>query len=1192
MITPVDLPASVEHRESGKVLPLGIRVTSLTPITVYGLSRLQATTDAFLGLPTTALGRAYTVLAYENGVTSCCSGSEFSVLATEDGTTVTITPRRFDGVHESGVPYLVELDRGDVYLSSDVILGANQDVTGTKVTASRPVAVFGGHECANIPKSVTYCDHLAEQLPPEASWGRNFVTVPLATRTRGDTFRVVAATDGTAVTINGQQAAVLDAGDFYETVLTGASSITTSQPALVAQYSNGSSFDGVTSDPFMMLVPPYEQFLTRYTVATPDSGFATNYINVAATTAAVGSIQLDGAPVPASSFTPIGTSGLSGAQLPVARGTHNLSSSLPFGVFVYGFDSYDSYGYPGGLGAGSGGIEPAKTLVGLGDSVAAGEGLRYEWRWVLDKDGDDGHWIYTGHSDPPQWDCHRDPRAYPEIVGLALEYSVVHLACTGASAAYFVRKDDQEENNSANGILRQHVFWDAANTNKGTSPAQLGSSLPAPNGTPPYASPNPVYDNAAPDVVTLTMGANDVDFAGTLEYCYSALFIHCNGISGRNRGPYRSDRIDERIEAMGTALRTTLQEIERRGTTAGKIPLVALTTYFDPFPDPYVDCNDMTPRGINPGTTPLGHSIGLSEGEVAYLRGKHRAMNAMIRSVAKGYANVVVADMEDAFKDHQLCDDDPWVHGLGLVGEEHGKFDSDNYNKAPFHPTVKGQQVLAGRVAAAIRNSRYTPTGTAVTIGFTNDTRVTFQTVSTTGETVFVLQGGSPVLQAPRAAAKVAAEEEPPFGSIAPPTDVFNPRRLFEIVSSAAHSGPILISVPSDRDVPLWQYLEGSWRKVATTYAGGYVSGHVDRLSSFGLGEEVPAVSAAFTVSGPRVTPATLAFDGRGSSVVGGGAIASYAWDFDDGTVASGAQVEHTFDTIGSYRVRLSVTSAGGATSLSEQVIEVAAPPPTAVISPTPVLVRVGQPIDVNGAGSVAAGGATVDSFAWDFGDGGDPVFTPAAQHVYTAPGTYILRLDVTDDRGQEGFTTRNVEVKAVLTPTITCPSDLKPTLFGTRGNDVLTGTPGDDIIFGLGGKDVIHGLGGNDILCGNDGDDIIEGGDGDDWIYGGPGNDDLRGGPGQDLLHGEAGVDRLAGHEGDDRAFGGPGNDELVGGPGNDALFGDDGVDRLAGDDGDDELSGGQGNDRLDGGPGTNQIDGGAGINLCVPHGPPRPGC
>ena len=117
----------------------------------------------------------------------------------------------------------------------------------------------------------------------------------------------------------------------------------------MAQYSNGVTYDGVTSDPFMMLIPPAEQFLDGYTVTTPASGFAINHINVVAPAAAVGAITLDGSLIPPASFTPDREQRFFGAQVSVALGSHILAGSLPFGVFVYGFDSYDSYGYSGGL---------------------------------------------------------------------------------------------------------------------------------------------------------------------------------------------------------------------------------------------------------------------------------------------------------------------------------------------------------------------------------------------------------------------------------------------------------------------------------------------------------------------------------------------------------------------------------------------------------------------------------------------------------------------------------------------------------------------------------------------------------------------------------------------------------------------------------------------------------------------------
>lgn len=242
--------------------------------------------------------------------------------------------------------HTITLNAGDTYQVRDEI-GSN-DLTGTIVTSDKPIAVYGSHLATFIPDGSGFADHIVEQLPPTQAWGREFVTMPLATRLKGDTFRFLAGTDGTVVKVNNAVVATLLRGQYFEQIIKNPSQVTANHPILVAQYSNSSEFDGVTSDPFMVIVPPHEQFLANYTVTTPATGFDVNYINVVAPTDAVGSVELDGSVISAASFVAIGTSGFSGAQLAVDKGTHNLAGTLPFGVFVYGFAPFDSYGYTGG----------------------------------------------------------------------------------------------------------------------------------------------------------------------------------------------------------------------------------------------------------------------------------------------------------------------------------------------------------------------------------------------------------------------------------------------------------------------------------------------------------------------------------------------------------------------------------------------------------------------------------------------------------------------------------------------------------------------------------------------------------------------------------------------------------------------------------------------------------------------------
>ena len=343
-ITSITLPSSILATGSENIQNFGVHIVADHEVTVYGLNLETFATDAYLGLPVTALGKEYINATYKN--VNIINGTEFGIVAPYDSTTVTVTPSLTTGGRTGGVPYSFVLHRGKTYQFRNTTSPA--DLTGSIITADKPIAVFGAHQCGNVQG--TFCNHLVEQLPSTDTWGTHFVTVPLATRKNGDTFRIIAQHDGTTIFINGQETARVDRGSFYETLIAKSSYIVSDQPVLVVQYSNGTSFDGVTADPFMIVVPPIEQYRAAYTVTTVQPNyFLINFINVVIPTSAKSTLQMDGTAVASSLFTDVVGSDFSTAQLSVGTGSHRLVSNVPFGVFVYGYASFDGYGYTGGI---------------------------------------------------------------------------------------------------------------------------------------------------------------------------------------------------------------------------------------------------------------------------------------------------------------------------------------------------------------------------------------------------------------------------------------------------------------------------------------------------------------------------------------------------------------------------------------------------------------------------------------------------------------------------------------------------------------------------------------------------------------------------------------------------------------------------------------------------------------------------
>ncbi len=352
IITTVDIPNNFIGSVADGKQNNGIYISAESEVTIYGLNQRTYSTDAFLALPTDILGQEYLIMSYTTLRASVSIASVLGVVATEDNTTITIVPASNTTSRTAGVPFDITLQKGETYQLVAAVSGG--DLTGSIVTSNNPIAVFSGHTCGNVPQNITACDHMVEQIPPVTSLGQNFVTAPLATRSQGDIFRIVATKDGTNVSVIGSEgfndSFTLNANEFKELNIPSNvyAKIESDQAILVAQFSKGQSSDGVISDPFMMLIPPFEQFQNNYTVSTPATGFSNHYINLVVPISQKGNITLDGSLLSPDIFTDIPGSTFAGSQVKVEEGTHNMSGNLAFGAFMYGFGSYDSYGYPGG----------------------------------------------------------------------------------------------------------------------------------------------------------------------------------------------------------------------------------------------------------------------------------------------------------------------------------------------------------------------------------------------------------------------------------------------------------------------------------------------------------------------------------------------------------------------------------------------------------------------------------------------------------------------------------------------------------------------------------------------------------------------------------------------------------------------------------------------------------------------------
>ena len=340
------------------------------------------------------------------------------------------------------------------------------------------------------------------------------------------------------------------------------------------------------------------------------------------------------------------------------------------------------------------------SIVVIGDSIASGEGIAYGYTY------NSAGMYWTGGVTNPVWQgeyqlCHDTPQAYGDVVAAKVGGTLAKFACTGSTYD--------------NGIVSARQY-------QGTTyrPAQFGNWSAG-------TQLNPAYDAAKPDVVIVTLGADDVSFADILHYCI------LGSVSSEDRAalmqhPERSRMLRERVreqlleaaaspaqaKSASVAAASTyctaanpgapieqlfwslinsgqlarnyqalVAAIKARGEKAGKVPKIVFTTYHQPLPAP------------DPSGSACFDAGFLANDKVSYLVSLENTLKTTLTDAVRGLDGVTVADISDVVAGHEWCTSDSWVYGVTVLA-------LNSSSLAPSHPTAVGQAMIANVVAAAL----------------------------------------------------------------------------------------------------------------------------------------------------------------------------------------------------------------------------------------------------------------------------------------------------------------------------------------------------------------------------------------------------------------------------------------------------------------------------------------------------------
>ena len=177
-----------------------ITLTSTEDVNVYTINYFPASSDATCVLPTPSWGTEYRLAT---GVPPSYYANRYAVVAKESGTVVTL--------HDNTT---ITLNQNEVY---HYCHNTTADMTGMKISSTKPVALFSGSDLANGPSNIGYCpggifgetsaDHTYEQLWSVDKWGKDFFAWPIHTTSSasnsGGMLAIVANENNTNITVSG-----------------------------------------------------------------------------------------------------------------------------------------------------------------------------------------------------------------------------------------------------------------------------------------------------------------------------------------------------------------------------------------------------------------------------------------------------------------------------------------------------------------------------------------------------------------------------------------------------------------------------------------------------------------------------------------------------------------------------------------------------------------------------------------------------------------------------------------------------------------------------------------------------------------------------------------------------------------------------------------------------------------------------
>jgi PKD repeat protein len=176
-----------------------------------------------------------------------------------------------------------------------------------------------------------------------------------------------------------------------------------------------------------------------------------------------------------------------------------------------------------------------------------------------------------------------------------------------------------------------------------------------------------------------------------------------------------------------------------------------------------------------------------------------------------------------------------------------------------------------------------------------------------------------------------------------------------------------------------------------------------------GIINHKPVASLATNVTTGNI-PFSVSFNASGSTDADGDAL-TYAWNFGDGTTATGVTTTHNYTTAGLFTATLNVSDSKLTDTKAVVItaIDNSPKPPVAAFTATPQTGYAPLSVAFNASTSTDPNN-DIASYTWNFGDGTSATGITAS-HIFTTAGTFLVNLTVRDSANNINVATKSITV-------------------------------------------------------------------------------------------------------------------------------------------------------------------------------------